>query len=78
MSYRTLVEFNHDFAGFIRAHEPTFVRYLYDALSSGDAEAHDQLRRHFGVTVFRTQHHSDTSRLTWSGGTADFEECPHG
>lgn len=62
MSNRTLMEFNHDVAGFAVARDPTRFAHLIDeVMRCGPAVRPEVLRdlhRTFGVTVGPMRHHS--------------------
>ena len=59
MSWRTLIEFNHDVMGkAIKADPEGFVRAM-DFLNNSASERNAEEVKRFGITVIRTRHHSD-------------------
>lgn len=58
MSNRTIVEINHDMAGFIDRNPEGFVALLSCALRSGDKEDWKLLER-FGIRFGLMSHHSN-------------------
>lgn len=68
MSNRTIVEFNHDYAGEIASDPDGFVRAVRAMLNNGinlhpsSAERREPLSR-FGVTATVTAHHSEERRV---------------
>ena len=56
MSMRTVVEFNHDFAGDFQNH-PEILTLLREAMRSGNKESWEPLKR-FGITQITMIHHS--------------------
>lgn len=65
MSNRSLMEFNHDFAGQL-GHDPDgFLRELSSYLNSGDEESAARLKALYGVRVFGMRHHSEEYGIKW-------------
>tara|TARA_R110000751_G_scaffold307812_1_gene431801 strand:+ start:3061 stop:3306 length:246 start_codon:yes stop_codon:yes gene_type:complete len=66
MSNRTIVEFNHDFAGEISRDPEGFATAIRLMLNSGvndmDSDRRQALRR-FGIRTTPTHHHSATARV---------------
>ena len=61
MSYRTLIEINHDFIHAIERDPEQFVKSLRRALDDGL-----DLGR-FGVRFFGRRHHTDPFSIDWGG-----------
>jgi hypothetical protein len=60
MSWRTLIEFNHDITGRAIEQDPQgFVDALRFFNNSACDRNAEELKR-FGITVIRTRHHSDS------------------
>lgn len=70
MSVRTIVEFNHDHVRNIFENGPEFLVSLRLALSSGDNESWDGLRR-YGIRKVVVAHHSDDRKVTINGRSHD-------
>jgi hypothetical protein len=62
MSNRTIVEFNHDYAGEIRKYPEQFVQLVGLALNSGSEREWEPLER-FGVRQIVMRHHSDDAEV---------------
>lgn len=66
MSNRTLIEFNHDYAGQIMADEEGFMLALGRYLNSADKIGEQGLER-YGVRVIGMRHHSEPVNVRWPG-----------
>lgn len=66
MSQRTIVEFNHDYAGAIDRDPDGFLRAIRNMLNSGvnenESDKRDRLD-HYGVRTSPTHHHSDKAEV---------------
>lgn len=58
MSFRTIIELNHDYGHAIQRDPEAFIRFLTSHINAAnDPDTIDALR-HYGVVVVETVHHS--------------------
>jgi len=62
MSNRTLMEFNHDYAGQIEKNPDRFMLALNSYLNSADWGNAEELRM-FGINVIEMRHHSGSYKM---------------
>lgn len=57
MSFRTIIEINHDLGHMIEAHSDAFVRLLGSYIRGADPNLVEALKQ-YGIRVVETVHHS--------------------